>query len=178
MKTTIRTWKRYLFNFEQPKPGMIDLKEIAHSLSKLCRFTGHNDIFYSVAQHSIEVARMCPPKYAMWGLLHDAAEAYMNDVNAPLKHLINGRYNEIETNILYTVHQRWYNHLVWPIPKMVKIVDRMMANTEAEQHCGLPKGQWGDSFDIRLTKIFVPFEEVEAQFIEAFKIYSMGGNYA
>ena len=36
-----------------PIPEKIDMKDIAHALSLICRANGHTRFFYSVAQHSI-----------------------------------------------------------------------------------------------------------------------------
>lgn len=64
----------------------VNIYDIAHALSQLCRFTGHTREFYSVAQHSVLVAFSCRAGLIMEGLLHDAAEAYVNDLSRPLKH--------------------------------------------------------------------------------------------
>jgi len=69
-----------------PHPDDIDLVDIAHALSNLCRFTGHTSEFYSVAQHSYLVSVLCD-KYPLYGLLHDASEAYLLDLATPIKHL-------------------------------------------------------------------------------------------
>lgn len=75
--------KFYLFD---PKPGDVLIEDIATSLANQCRFAGHVKAFYSVAQHSVLVSRVCDPADAPHGLLHDAAEAYMQDLIRPLKY--------------------------------------------------------------------------------------------
>ena len=67
-----------------PRPEDIDIIDIAHALSNICRFTGHVREFYSVAQHSVHVA-LLSNDYQLYGLLHDASEAYLCDVSSPVK---------------------------------------------------------------------------------------------
>lgn len=88
----------------EPDPGEIQLTDIAHALSNICRFGGHTREFYSVAQHSVLVSRRAaalaadslgaaPLSFrlelgrnaATLGLLHDATEAYIGDAIWPLK---------------------------------------------------------------------------------------------
>ena len=96
----IMTQSGRMFFFENPHPASIDIQDIAASLSKICRFTGHTRCHYSVAEHCIRVSWLAEKKYgrefAKEGLLHDASEAYMNDLNGPLKRLIEGDYRRIE----------------------------------------------------------------------------------
>jgi len=59
--------------------------QIAKSISKLCRFTGHTGVFYSVAEHSVAVSRMVPEELALEALMHDAHEMLIGDMAYPLK---------------------------------------------------------------------------------------------
>lgn len=56
-----------------PRVEDVRISDIAHALSMLCRFAGHTRGFYSVAQHSVLVSRLCSQQDALWGLLHDAS---------------------------------------------------------------------------------------------------------
>ena len=86
----------------EPRPEDVDIRDIAHALSLICRFTGHVLWPYSVSQHSIAVARLCSKNIAIYGLLHDAAEAYITDVAHPIKstfHIGERSFAEVEHEI-------------------------------------------------------------------------------
>ena len=74
------------------RPMDLDIRDIAWNLSLICRYTGSFPFHYSVAQHSILVAELMRKdkheiKVQLAGLLHDAAEYVMGDVNYHLKRL-------------------------------------------------------------------------------------------
>lgn len=68
-----------------PRWNDVHIEDIAAGLSKLCRFTGQCDRFYSVAEHSVHVSYLVPPLVALAALLHDATEAFIADLNTPTK---------------------------------------------------------------------------------------------
>jgi uncharacterized protein len=68
-----------------PHPDEIFIEDIAHGLSNQCRFGGQADPFLSVAQHCWEASYQVPPELALAALLHDASEAYLPDIPAPIK---------------------------------------------------------------------------------------------
>ncbi len=116
-----------------PRPEEIHIEDIAHALSMQCRYTGHVRAFYSVAEHSIRVAEICPPEWKLWGLLHDASEAYLVDLPRPLKrHSEIGRlYRETEDRLMIAICERF--GLTWqnPAPEPVERADRGMLWIEA-----------------------------------------------
>lgn len=87
------------------KPGDIIVPDIAHALSNTCRWGGHIDHFYSVAEHSWRVLNYvlnyhpdAPPMVLMQALMHDAAEAYLVDVPRPIKYELT-QYRELEKQL-------------------------------------------------------------------------------
>lgn len=83
----IQTYSGKAFDPLKPDLDQICIEDIAHALSHQCRFSGHTNSFYSVAQHSVEVATRLAPEFQAHALLHDAAEAYLLDIPSPLKQL-------------------------------------------------------------------------------------------
>lgn len=82
----VRTFTGKLVNPLAMHPVDIDIRDIAHQLSNVCRYTGATPQFYSVAQHSVLVARyFLDSRKRLVGLLHDASEAYLNDIASPVK---------------------------------------------------------------------------------------------
>jgi len=127
MTPTILTHSGLHFNLLAPDPDLIEIEDIAHALSHLCRFTGHTRQFYSVAEHSVRVSCLVPPAYRLEALLHDAAEAYIGDVSSPLKALLPA-YRGIEHNIDHAIRARFGLPLAQT--HCVKQADLVMLATE------------------------------------------------
>jgi uncharacterized protein len=73
------------FPLVDPKPHDVDFGVIGEALAKQCRFGGHTSQFYSIAQHSILVAELLPAELRLYGLFHDAHEAFAGGLTTPLK---------------------------------------------------------------------------------------------
>jgi 5'-nucleotidase len=126
----IQTHSGRRFNPINPNPDAIVIQDIAHSLSMQCRFSGHCREFYSVAQHCVLVSHVCGPTDALWGLLHDASEAYLVDVPRPLKR--SGKfqaYIDIEHVMQEAICRRFA--LPFQEPPNVKAADTILLATEA-----------------------------------------------
>jgi len=129
-KTSILLNNGDFFDFNDPFRHEFDIKTIAHALSHVCRYTGHSDKFYSVAEHSVLVSRIVPESAALAGLLHDASEAFCGDVSSPLKALL-PEYKKIEEAVQEALFN--YFNLSWPMPRSVHVADKQLYKAEREQ---------------------------------------------
>ncbi len=89
--------------------GTPNIEDIAQSLGKQCRFNGHTNQFYSVAEHSFNVAYVLRERnfgidIQLAGLLHDAGEAYTGDITVPVGLTVNVEsIRDLERSILRRV---------------------------------------------------------------------------
>lgn len=131
-----------IVDLRHPCPTTIAIEDIAHHLSHLCRFTGATRTAYSVAQHSVLVSRMVPRDAWLWGLLHDAAEAYTGDLSSPLKRLV-PQFRTVE-HALIAVIRRVFG-LVDDEPPAVKRADLTLLAWEARSF--LPHHEWHEHIE-------------------------------
>lgn len=133
-----------------PRADEVRIEDIAHSLSLLCRFGGHCSRFYSVAEHSVYVSWLVSREAALWGLLHDAAEAYVCDLPRPLKRMLPG-YSVIEGRVQAAIAEHF--GLPPEMPAEVKKADEALLLTEARELMSAPPMPWeesGASADVHL----------------------------
>lgn len=133
--TTMVTYTGAFMDTLDPRTEDIHLADIAHALSNLCRFTGQCKFFYSVAQHSVFLSDQLRIEGAdiqtqCLGLMHDAAEAYLNDIASPFKRGLK-EYQEIENRMMGVVVKRF--GLSGADAQAVKYMDGVMVSTEIEQ---------------------------------------------
>lgn len=113
-----------------PRADEVFIDDIAHSLSLQCRYAGHCLRFYSVAEHSVLMARKLRWEgvdVALWALLHDAAEAYTVDVPRPLKRHLVG-YKEAEAKVMAAIAERF--GLADEMPAVVHDADNRIIGDE------------------------------------------------
>ena len=107
------------------------IEDVARSLAFTNRFSGHSTRPYSVAQHSLMVSQLCGDEHALWGLLHDAAEAYIGDIASPLKSQIiyyGLPISEVEKHILSVIMEM--HCLPTAMPACVKQADMIACAAE------------------------------------------------
>jgi hypothetical protein len=130
-----------------PNPAEFDIRDIARSISMLCRYNGHVDRFYSVAEHSCHVAWIIEQRggtlhQVRWALLHDASEAYLADVPSPVKHMpAMEPYRLAEANLQAAIADRF--GLVGGEPSVVHQVDHEIRGIEARQLKSPVHPEWG-----------------------------------
>lgn len=123
----IRTFSGVNFTIFDPQPEMILIEDIAHALSRLCRYGGHCNNFYSVARHSIITSYLVSEEFALEALMHDATEGFIGDCVTPLKKEM-PQFNQIE-DVIHKVIAKKYN-LSYPMSKEVKLADEQMIGYE------------------------------------------------
>lgn len=121
------------FYLRSPSPDDVCIEDIAHALSQICRFTGHTSEFYSVAEHCVHVSRLVQPHHALWGLLHDAPEAYIGDISWPLKKELGDSIGVIEYGVEQVVQAAFGVMVDSEAKRDVGRADVMMLSVEARE---------------------------------------------
>jgi len=162
-----RTHSGKVIDYENIDPSQIILEDIAHHLAHINRFSGalHNPI--SVAAHSLGVYHILRVSGAdrptlLWALLHDASEAYVNDLPSPLKRLC-PEYRRIEAEIMRVIIDKF--GLVYPKPAIIKEVDTEAYLAEWDYHMGCLSGD-GPDIDAN-TLVGKPVARVFKKLVEA-----------
>jgi hypothetical protein len=182
-----------------PRQEDVAIEDIAHHLAFQCRFAGATREFYSTAQHSVLVSMVCakPPCHwpgapercdhsgpggfmghacghapvnALWGLLHDASEAYCSDLVSPLKRGLDAAdgYRRAEQVIQAAVCAAFGLPLQEPAP--VKIADRLLCKTEQRDLVNLPSDHKRSGPVLRA--VIAPWSPAQAEraFLDRFRL--------
>lgn len=123
-----------------PRAEEIHIADIAHALSMQCRYNGHVRRFMSVAEHCVLVSRLVPEEDALWGLLHDATEAYVGDMVRPLKRHMPD-YCAAEDRVMAAIAEKF--GISPQMPDSVKAADTQILLDERAALLGTPAGDWG-----------------------------------
>lgn len=158
-----------------PDPGAIEIEDIAHALSNQCRFSGHTRVHYSVAEHSVRVCNLlhdwgCSKEIQLWGLLHDATEAYLVDIPSPLKHTEAFRgYRVAEKALMLAVCTRF--GLPVDQPSEVTKADLVLLATEARDLMPYVPAHWKGLPEEPMRDLVVPWSSSQARwkFIRCFE---------
>lgn len=156
--------------FDLPDGQVPRIETIAHALSNINRWTGHTSRPFSVAQHSLLVSHLVPPEFALGALLHDATEAYLGDIAAPLKSLL-PEYQRLESS-----HWGWIAE-AFRLPRdmspEVKYADMQALALEKYYHMGDPVSErdWPKVravTNILTLDLLNPMVDIEFQFMKRY----------
>lgn len=160
-KGKIRTFTGKYVNPLALQPEDICIEDIAHHLSLICRYVGACPFHYSVAQHSLIVSNLMAAQSptreaALAGLLHDAAEAYLNDISSPVKHSLSmEQYRAAEDRAERIIFAKFGVDYSWM--KLTKAADDEVFHAEV-------RGWWGDDPSLPERA----WRDVEREFLHRF----------
>ena len=138
-------------------PGALSLEDVAYGLAHTFRYGGHSDPAITVAEHSVMVARIVNilwpgnPHLELAGLMHDAAESVLHDIQSPLRKCVSVTlpsgevlsWNESDLRVTRNI-TRYFGivpeHLEAP---EVRAADILAASFEKRDCQNLRPGDWG-----------------------------------
>lgn len=169
-ETFIQSYSGRSITFLNPKADQIDIDDIAHTLSLLCRFGGHCKTFYSVAEHSVRCAQVASPENKLEALLHDASEAYLVDMPRPIKQELQG-YRDIEGNLDRVIREKY--GLPSVMSQEVRFIDDAMLATEKRDLMKISERPWNwlpDPYEFKIE----PWGYTESydEFLKHYQMYS------
>ena len=159
-----------LINLNEPTEAMICIEDIASALSKICRFGGHSNAFYSVAQHSCLVAALAPDHLCREALLHDAAEAYLGDVIKPLKNKLGTLYENYEYEFMKVIIRKFklnFDNLL-----DIKEFDKQALEIEHAAFIMGDHNQWAANMrKVNLSPGAWPHDDARRKFMAFYKLF-------
>lgn len=179
----IQTRKGRKFDLLNPTADAVDVDDVAFALARINRFTGHAHtghelgLGYTVAQHCVLTSQairdLCPhnlkgTRYedllALEALVHDAPEAYVGDVAAPLKaamrairHPYQSPFDIIEERVWTAVAAAF--RVPADANPLVKLVDLRLLATEARSFMYPVHPDWKSTvrpFDWDIAEVWTP----------------------
>ena len=177
MGTYITTYTGKHFEPANPDPEAIQIEDIAHALSLICRGNGHVKTFWSVGQHSINCAkeawaRGLSNRIALACLLHDASECYMSDIPWPFQKEL-PEYQALEERLLGMIYEKFLGSPLTPEEQaQLKEIDDAMLWYDLKNL--LDETQFGEvpKLNINLDYSVRPFQDVEKEYLILFYGFS------
>jgi hypothetical protein len=156
----------------------IPMEDIAHALSMNCRYNGHVDVHYSVAEHCVAVAKIAwmrglSDQDILAALLHDLSEAFVPDIPRPFKGVIAG-FQEYEDELLIEAGIEY--GFYYPFHDVIHEIDRSIVRSEATRLFPNPP-DWVGDYEVMLEAeayfdragIGVPAEVAKREFLAAYE---------
>lgn len=177
---------------ERPDPNVITIQDIAQKLAQQCRYGGGTTRFYSVAEHCVLLSYVRPTDNEVYGLyeipdyqnlaysdmvlrfqrealMHDRAEAWLQDFIRPLKNKCQPWYGNIESK-LEEVSAPLFGLLPHP-PKLVMDYDYRICIDEKRQGIACPyeaHNKFEETEPLGVTLQFLTPEQAMSAFLHRF----------
>ena len=101
MNTTPFMTRNGIIHLEALPEKVLTAHDLGETLAKINRFSGGTRKPWPVAAHSVLVSRLCGQKEEqVWGLLHDAHEAFIGDITSPAVTFIASQSLPVAGNIV------------------------------------------------------------------------------
>jgi uncharacterized protein len=168
-------------------PAAIDIQDIAHHLAQINRYAGAAKRPYSVAEHSLLVADILAaegygnaPILLKAALLHDAHEAYINDLTQPCKQLIGAPWRDEELRIEGCVRHHfgvsyhfdaWGDILHWADQKALATEWHQLMPYQGQEACREAPVDWINLDD----QAKFTWQDWRDAFLDRFQEYEFGG---
>ena len=175
----ITTYTGKHFDPTNPDMDQVDIRDIAHALSLICRGNGQVKSFFSVGQHCINtakeaIARGYSNRVILACLLHDAGESYLSDVPRPLKPSM-PEYVRTEEHLLDLIYEKYLgSKLNEEEQKMVKSIDNALLYYDLKELLNEISESSSPELHIELNYEFVPFAQIEQEYLNLFYNYFGG----
>lgn len=164
INNAIRLRSGLYFDLVDPQPDQFTIRDIAGALSKICRFGGQCEQFYSVAEHCYHCS-MVANSVPLACLLHDAAEAFIGDVVKPLKIML-PEYAKIEQRIETVIARKYGVDFEQP---EVGEIDRAMLIVERKALFSIDGVKWHGEDEVKKLSVWIKAwepQQAEAKFIQ------------
>ena len=172
----ITTYTGKHFDPINPDINQIDITDIAHALSLICRGNGQVKSFFSVGQHCINAAREAiargySNRVVLASLLHDAGESYLSDVPRPLKPSM-PEYVRTEEHLLDFIYEKYLGSKLDEEEKLlVKSIDNDLLYYDLKELLNECSSDAAPKLSISLNYEFIPFEQIEQTYLELYQQY-------
>ena len=171
--TSINTYSGKQVDIENPNVDTIDIEDIAHALSFICRGCGNTRIFFPVARHCVYCAKEAKARGAsnvviLACLLHDASEAYMMDIPKPIKDNLLPQYRVYENQMLDCIYKKFLGRALTQAERQqVDDVDHTLLMYDLKFLLGMDVEL--PELHINLNYEFETFERSEREYLSMFQ---------
>ena len=158
----ITTYTKKYFDPLNVDESLLDIKDIAHALSLICRGNGHVQYFYSVAQHSLACAKEAKAR----GYSKEVILGCLLHVTRPIKKELT-YYLEVEDVLQNVIWKHFIQRdLTKEETKLVFEIDDEMLSLELKELLNDEINRNYLKLQRKVDLSFVAFETIENEFIE------------